>query len=186
MNSQFEIEQLVRDGRIDSETDYQRALIADRKLRLLAKDSVHFKTLRNKLRAIIVDYEQHNWNSVADITPGQIAESDSAEKFAEAESEFIEKRKEIIKKKLSLFGITQQDLGRILGHKSKTYMSELMNGISPFSQRDLIVVNRLLKIDFDKLIPAFLSKDELAVLKHSLGETNNPKLKLIDGVLALG
>lgn len=43
MQKAFDIEQLVEAGAITNELDYERAMIADRKLRLLAKESVHFK-----------------------------------------------------------------------------------------------------------------------------------------------
>ena len=45
---------------------------------------------------------------------------------------FIHKRKENIRKKLKEFDMTQQDLVIILGHP-KLYMSELINGVSPFT-----------------------------------------------------
>jgi len=39
-------------------------------------------------------------------------------------------------------------------------MSELMNGIKPFTLKDLIIINRLLKLEISVLIPVFLSKEE--------------------------
>ena len=53
-----------------------------------------------------------------------------------------------------------------------------MNGITPFSLRDLIVINRLLKIDLTDLIPAFLSHNERIRIKASLEKIENTKLKL--------
>ena len=57
MKTHFDIESIVKKGFIKNELDYDRALIADRKLRLLANESPHFKTLRSKLRNLIEEYE---------------------------------------------------------------------------------------------------------------------------------
>jgi hypothetical protein len=35
-----------------------------------------------------------------------------------------------------------------------------MNGIKPFTLKDLIIINRLLKLEISVLIPVFLSKEE--------------------------
>ena len=42
MKTHFDIEKIVEKGIITNELDYDRALIADRKLRLLAKENPHF------------------------------------------------------------------------------------------------------------------------------------------------
>jgi transcriptional regulator with XRE-family HTH domain len=73
--------------------------------------------------------------------------------------------------------ITQQELGKLLGH-GKTYMSELMNGVSPFSMRDLIILHKLFQIKLDDLIPTIISQKDRLRIKTSLGELNNPKLRL--------
>ena len=44
MKTHFDIKEIVESGSISNELDYERALIADRKLRLLAKENLHFKT----------------------------------------------------------------------------------------------------------------------------------------------
>ena len=48
MKTHFDIEKIIEMGIINNELDYERALIADRKLRLLGKEDVHFKNLRKK------------------------------------------------------------------------------------------------------------------------------------------
>ena len=48
MKTHFDIEKIVEMGIITNELDYERALIVDRKLRLLGKEDVHFKNLRKK------------------------------------------------------------------------------------------------------------------------------------------
>ena len=49
MKTNFDIEKFIESGSINNELDLERAMIADRKLRLLSKDSLHFKipSLRN-------------------------------------------------------------------------------------------------------------------------------------------
>ena len=49
MKTHFDIEKIVEKGAIANELDYERAMIADRKLRLLSKEGTYFKQLRAKL-----------------------------------------------------------------------------------------------------------------------------------------
>jgi hypothetical protein len=74
--------------------------------------------------------------------------------------------------------LTQENIASVLGHKSKTYMSDLMNGIKPFTLRDLIIINKLLKIDFKELVPVFLSEKDQTKVREAVETLNNPKLKL--------
>lgn len=185
MKTQFDIEEILELGEIQNELDFERALIADRKLRVLSKENPKYKTLRRKLRDLIEDYESKNWSSASRITDKKLKESDIAEAFAEKERQFIENRKELIKSKLKRLNLTQQDFGKILGHKSKSYMSELMNGINPFSLRDLIIINRLLKIDLTDLVPTFLPQTDRNKIKSSIEKLENPKLQLSQDDFAL-
>jgi len=178
MKTTESIEQMIHKGKIDNELDLERALIADKKLRTLSKDNSHFKNLRKKLRDIIEDYENNHWSDINKIDENQINESEFATFIAEQESAFIEKRKTLIKNKLQENQLNQQELGMILGHKSKTHMSELMNGISPFSLKDLILINRLLKIEITELVPIFLSLDDQKRVKSVLNTLNKPQIKL--------
>ncbi len=50
---QFDIEALLTAGVISDELNYERAMIADRQLRLLAKDDVQYKAKRKALRSLI-------------------------------------------------------------------------------------------------------------------------------------
>ena len=177
MKTHFDIEQIIKKGKIDNELDLERALIADRQLRLLAKEDTSFVSVRKKLRDIIEEYESRVWSNNK-ITSEKIAESDIAEYIAEKEREFISQRKMLIKNKLKSLNATQQELGLILGHKSKTHMSELMNGTSPFPLKDIIIMNRLLKIDITYLLPIFLSKNDQLKVKSAIVELKNPKIKL--------
>ena len=90
MKTHFDIESIVKKGRITNELDYDRALIADRKLRLLAKESPHFKALRSKLRDIIEEYEGSEWSDVDKIDEKKLVESDKSERIAEQERLFFE------------------------------------------------------------------------------------------------
>lgn len=185
MNTQFDISKLIKDGEIQNELDFERALIADRKLRVLSKENPKYKSLRKKLRDLIEVYENQHWSSESKITQEKIKENDNAGLFAEKERLFIQHRKELIKKKLKNLQLTQQDFGKILGHPNKSYISELMNGINPFSLQDLVVINRLLKIDLTDLVPTFLPESEKVKIREVIKRLDNPNLKLKEDDLAL-
>ena len=178
MKTHFDIDSIIKKGFIANELDYERALIADRKLRLLAKENPHFKTLRSKLRSIIEKYESAEWSDVDEIDDKKLTESDKSEFIAEQERLFIEQRKQVIRQKIKEADLTQENLATILGHKSKTHMSELMNGIKPFTLRDLIIINRLFNIEIDVLIPRFLSNKDQAEVKEALEKLDKPAVKL--------
>ena len=177
MKTHFDIEQFIAAGSIHNELDYERAMIADRKLRLLAKDSAHFKNLRSKLRDLIETYEQQHWSDPKAVTKEHLQESERAEQSAEVERLFIEKRKAVIRKKLKALDLTQEELAQILGHKSKTHMSELINGIKPFTLPDLVAIGLLLKIDLNELVPVFLSPEKKHQINSALLQLNKPKLQ---------
>ncbi len=178
MKTQFDIEKVLDNGKIQNELDFERALIMDRKLRVLSQENPKLKVVRKNLRDLIEDYETRNWSADSRINEKKLRESDLAEIMAEKERLFIYNRKELIKSKLKKLNLSQQDLGAILGHKSKSYMSELINGVSPFSLRDLVIINRLLKIDLTDLVPTFLPHTEQVKIKSSIEKLENPKLKL--------
>lgn len=185
MKTQFDISELIENGEILNELDFERAMIADRKLRVLAKENPKFKSVRKKLRDLIEQYENKNWSADSSISDKKLQENDVAELIAEKERLFIQRRKELIRKKLKNLNLTQQDFGKILGHQSKSYMSELINGVSPFSLKDLIVVNRILKIDLTDLVPTFLPQSDRVKIRTTIKKLDNPKLKLSKDDLAL-
>jgi transcriptional regulator with XRE-family HTH domain len=182
---QLDIKKIIRAGSIQNELDFERALIAERKMRLLAKENPQYIVDRKKLRDIIETWEKRNWSPDSAISEEKIRESDLAEEIAVDEMHFMNRRKKIIREKLHSYGLTQQDLGVILGHNNKSYISELMNGLIPFSIKDLIYIHRLFKIDLKDLIPTFLSHDERIKIKISIDKLNKPKLKLNKDDLAL-
>jgi hypothetical protein len=57
MKTQFDISQLLEAGKIQNELDFERAMIVDRKLRVLSKENPEFKSVRKKLRDLIEQYE---------------------------------------------------------------------------------------------------------------------------------
>lgn len=177
MKEQTDLRNILKKGVLSDELDLERALILDRKLRLIVKEHPELIEDRNQLRLIIKAYEKLNWATNITITDDKVKESDDAEFIAEQERVFLEIRKETIKKQLTKYKLTQQDLGKILGH-GKSYMSELMNGISPFSNRDLIIMHRLFHIKLDYLIPTIISQKDRIKLKESLTQLNKKGLKL--------
>ncbi|MGB3343256.1 MAG: helix-turn-helix transcriptional regulator [Aequorivita sp.] len=185
MKTQFDISQLIETGKIQNELEFERALIADRKLRVLSKENPKFKSVRKQLRDLIEQYENQKWSAESKISDKKIRESDLAELIAEKERLFIQRRKELIRKKLKNLNLTQQDFGKILGHQSKSYMSELMNGVSPFSLKDLIVINRVLKINLTDLVPTFLPESDRVKIRATIKKLDNPKLKLSKEDLAI-
>lgn len=179
MQTHFDIESLVKKGYIKSELDYEKALIADRQLKHLVKENHHFKTLRYKLRDIIDKYESCKWCDVDKIEENKQIESDKNGHIAEQERLFIENRKQAIEKKIKEYDLTLENLASILGRKSKTHMSELMDGIKSFTVKDLIIINRLFNIKMDVLLSRFLSKQDEAEVEEAVRKLDNPKVKIL-------
>lgn len=178
MKTQLGIENAINNGKIEDELEYERCLLADRKLRVLSNTDKSFKPIRKKLRDLIEKYEKKHWSKDSDISEEQLRESDIAEEMAEHERQFIERRKTLIKQKLKKHGLNQQEFGLLLGHGSKSYTSELVNGISPFSLRDIVVINRLLGIELELLVPTFLHTADRMKIKASIEKLDKPGLKL--------
>ena len=159
MKTQLDIKKLLKKGVISNELEFERASILLRKLRLLAKEDKELNKLRVELKQLIIDFEKRNWNSEVEITEVQLKESDYATFIAEQERVFLLNRKEHIQERLSEFGLTQQEFGAILGH-GKSYISQLMNGVYPFSNKDLIIIHRLFDIKLEYLILTILPSEE--------------------------
>jgi len=73
--------------------------------------------------------------------------------------------------------MTQQDLGVILEHP-KSYMSELINGVSQFTLKDLVIIHRILSINLNVLIPTYLQSETRDKVNKSIKKLNKPKLGL--------
>jgi len=158
---------ILRNKQISNELEFERALIIERKLRLLISENPKYKEIRKQLRAIIKEYETKNWSNDSIITEEKLKESDYAELLAEKERLFLTKRKEIIKAKLVEFNLNQQDLGKILNH-SKSYISELMNGVYPFTTRDLMIIHRLLDIKIKDLISITFPLEDINKIEKTM------------------
>ena len=143
-----EIENLER---LENEYDLQKASLLERKLRLMTDENPDLKPIRKKLRDLIKEYEAREWADFENISDSKIEESDKAEVIINFEQRFINKRKESIRKKLKEFDMTQQDLGTLLGHP-KSYISELINGVSQFTMKDLVIIHRIFGISLKMLI----------------------------------
>ncbi len=164
-------------NKLENEYDLQKASLLERKLRLLVKENPDLKPVRAKLRDLIKNYEDKEWSDFNNIPDSKITESDKAEEIINSEQRFIKKRKEAIRKKLKEFDMTQQDLGLILEHP-KSYMSELMNGISQFTLKDLVIIHRVLGINLNILVPTYLQSETRDKIRESIKKLNKPKLGL--------
>lgn len=177
MKDIFNITEVEALEKLENEYDLQKASLFDRKLRLLCKENPELKPIRKKLRSLIEEYEEREWSDLEKVSDEKVAESDKAEFVIEQERKFIAKRKEMIRKKLKEFDMNQQDLGTLLGHP-KNYMSELMNGVSQFTMKDLVVIHRVFGISLKSLIPVYLQSETREKISLNIERLNKPKLKL--------
>ena len=173
----LEIDNILKLDKLNSELEFERATSIYGKLRWMVKEDNSLEPIRQHLKSLIKQYEGSHWNNETNISDEQIKENDLAEKIVSSESKFIQKRKELIRKELKENAISQQDLAKILGHRPN-YMSELMNGVRPFSRDDIIVIHRLFDLDLEDLIPPFLKTEVTNHIKLTLGELKNKKIKL--------
>ena len=178
----FSIQNIEKISSLNNELEVEKASDLFLKLRVLAKENESYKVLRKHLSKLIKDYEDKNWSNSEDITNEQIEKSDLAEHIVEAENKFYSNRKEIIREKLKHSGLNQTDLAKILGHR-KGYTSELINGIRPFSKDDLIIINRLFKIDLENLIPTFIKEEKVIHIRKTLKSIPNNRIRLSKQIL---
>lgn len=173
----LEINNILNLNKLNSELEYEKAISIYGRLRWLVKENDSLKPIKKYLKKLIQQYEETHWKDETKISAEQIRESDKAEKIVTAENEFIQKRKELIREKLRENGITQKDLAKILGHRPN-YMSELINGLRPFSRNDLIVLHRLFGLDLNDLFPPFLKTEVTNHIKQTLNELKNSRTKI--------
>lgn len=177
MKDFINIKEIEKIERLENEYDLEKASLLERKLRLMTNENPDLKPMRKKLRDLIKEYEDRKWSDLDEITDSQIIESDKAEEIVYYEQIFINKRKEAIRKKLNEYDMTQQDLGLLLGHP-KSYMSELINGVSQFTLKDLVIINRVFGINLNVLVPTFLQSETRDKVRESINKLNKPKLGL--------
>lgn len=173
----LEIDNILKIDELNSELEFEQATSIQGKLRWMTKEDNSLEPVRQHLLALIEKYESKHWNNESEITKEQIKESDIAERIVNAESFFIQKRKELLKSKLKENEISQKDLAKILGHRPN-YMSELMNGVRPFSRDDIVVIHRLFDVEFKYIIPPFLKKEVTNHIKTTLGELKSKRVRL--------
>jgi len=173
----LEIDNILKIDELNNELEFEQATSIQGKLRWMVKEDSSLKPIRQHLLTLIEKYESKHWENESEITEEQIKESDTAEKIINAENIFIQKRKELIKNKLKENEISQKELAKLLGHRPN-YMSELMNGVRPFSRDDIVVIHRLFGIEFKDLIPPFLKKEVTNHIKMTLGEMKNKRVRL--------
>lgn len=177
MKDILNIKDIEKIKKLENEYDLQKASLLERKLRLMIDENPELKPIRKKLRDLIKNYEDREWSDFENISDTKIEESDKAEEIINSEQRFINKRKETIRKKLKKYDMTQQDLGVILEHP-KSYMSELINGVSQFTLKDLVIIHRILGISLSILIPTYLQSETRDKVRQSITKLNKPKLEL--------
>lgn len=178
MKNEFNIDQILQEGLIKNELELEQASLAERQLKLISNEIPEAKVKRSRLMELIDSYETKYWLDREKITDSQVQTNDAAEESVQQHLEFSEKRKKLIRSKLKRFGLTQQEFGQILGHNNKSYISELMNGIIPFSLKDIIVISKLLKIDLNILIPTQIPEEEKIKIEQTITRLNKPKVNL--------
>lgn len=169
MDSKFDFQKVLKKGELEDQQEYEIAKIAAQKIGQLAEQDAELKPIHQKLQEFIQAFEaKHQQAEVPQKYPAPPKTEE------EGEEPFIQKRKTLIRKQLQKHGLNQQEFGLLLGHGSKSYISELMNGVVPFSLKDLVIIHRLFGIKLADLVPTTLSSEEelqvLAVAKQ-LGKT---------------
>jgi transcriptional regulator with XRE-family HTH domain len=184
--SAFDVREIIKKGELTSELDMERAVWAERSLRLLSKDQPSLELLRKQVREMIIRYESLHWSNFDSIPKDQFTESDRAEKQVKKEFKFFKRRKELIIAKLKKHDLNQNDLAEILAH-SKSYTSELINSIRSFSMNDLIIIHRLFNIELEDLIFTDISAETKKRINATLEKvaSNTAKTGSIEKVTAL-
>lgn len=174
----FDIDNVLKLTELKNELELEKAIALQSKLRWMSKEDTSLKPIRKHLRNLIAAYENKYWADENAVTDEQIVKSDKAAELVKFENQFNQRRKDIIKDVLNKLGLNQQNLAQLLGHR-KNYMSELINGVHPFSTSDIVVIHRLLKIKLEYLIPPFVNDDIVQHIKETVKEFKKPKLRLV-------
>ncbi|MCE6990782.1 helix-turn-helix transcriptional regulator [Dyadobacter sp. CY323] len=184
----YDAREIIKTGELTSELEMERAVRAKRLLRLMNNDQPGLEPLIMALSDLIVDYESKHWSNVNLITDDQMSESVLAEKQVDKEGSFFRKRKELITQKLKQHALNQNDLSAILSH-SKSYTSELLNGVRTFSLSDLIIIHKLFDISLENLIlteiPVEIKKKFNEAKKESARRKTKNSSKVRSGKVAV-
>jgi hypothetical protein len=173
----FSLDNILKISRIENEFELEQASSLYNKLRPLLKDDPSLKSLRVHLANLIEEYEAEFWSNESNVNEEQIRSSDYAENLIQYQDHFIQRRKQLIKKSLNDKDLIQNDLAKILGHR-KNYMSELINGVRPLSKSDIVIINRLLNIDFNDLMIPIIEESEALRIRQAIKKMNKPQLHL--------
>lgn len=171
------IENITNINSLNSELELERASNLFLKLRVLEKEDTSYVPLRKHLSNLIKEYENKHWSETDAISDEQVVESDFAEELVAKENEFYNKRKHLIRDVLKKNNLNQTDLARILGHR-KGYISELINGVRPFSKEDIVILNRLFEIKLEDLIPRFIKQEKVIQIQKVLNSLPKNRLKI--------
>lgn len=175
--NKFIIDNIIKIKKIENELELEQAVFVMNKLRLLQKENPGVKIVRRHLASLIEAYEATHWRETDKISEEQLKASNNAEVAMQFQARFIQKRKELIKSKLKSTGLLQNDLAAILGHR-KNYMSELINGVRPFSQEDILIIHHILSIRLDDLIVPIIKAPTIERIRLVIQELNKPKKKI--------
>ncbi|ACT95955.1 helix-turn-helix domain-containing protein [Dyadobacter fermentans] len=183
--SEPDIRRILEAGRIKTELDLERISLADRELMHQEKTQPDLRATRKAISDMIVEYESRCWSDENLVTDAKMEESEAAEIQAEREYAFLWKRNMLIIAKLQALSLKQKDLALLLNH-SKSYTSELLNGIRPFSTNDLKMIHLLFEIPLTDLIITIPSQETLNRLENAIEKISslNPKAKTLRETLA--
>lgn len=177
MMNRLSINNIEKLESLSSELEFEKASSLYLKLRVLVKEDDSYIPVRRHVRKLIKKYELEHWTEEENVTDEQVKESDLAEQLVQLENLFYQRRKELIKLSLKSNDLNQSDLAKLLRH-SKSYMSELINGLRPFSKEDIVVMNRLFKISLEDLMPTFIKDERASHIRRTLKSLPNNKIKL--------
>lgn len=183
--SEPNIKRILDAGRIETELECEQIALAKRYLRLQEENQPDLGATIEALRNLVIEFEDRCWSDRSLITDAQVQESEAAEIQAEREYVFIRQRRKLILAKLQELSLKQKDLSLLLNH-SKSYTSELLNGIRPFSTNDLKLIHLLFEIPLTDLIITIPSQDTLSRLETAIAKISsvNPKARVLHETLA--
>ncbi len=188
------VNELIKKGKVENEFEYKKlsnyALHLDNELDELEEkgedlNSKTYKQLYNKLNKateILDKYSKEN-HIKYDFSDEWLKENEIAEKEAEEERQEMRKRKKILKQLLKEYNLKQQELGYILGYKSKTYISNIVNGLKPLKFKDAFILKMMFHIKLQDLINEEDWLDLINRIENLESKKKNPKLKKIKSEL---
>ncbi|GAB3832785.1 helix-turn-helix domain-containing protein [Pontibacter rugosus] len=153
---------------IKNEGEYEKALAMLRILRG-AEPGSEEENYRSKLKELVLAYEgiHHPFGEEGfeqwaqqmqkpELATHKVKEIEKAEndaiEFTHNWRSFIEKRKDIVKKRIKEKHITQEKLAEKL-HLRKSHLSNILNGKRTLNANVVVLISHYLDIPFEKLLP---------------------------------